>query len=98
MLFPLMSQARVKVGELVGRMKRSSCDLATKLGACLRMTRPYQKTFLISAGIGMACAVAGYFAGPWIAAGTAWVAGFATTLGVQAGLAYRRMISIGDWA
>lgn len=92
----LLSQTRAKMSGLAGKVKGWTCGLATKVGACLRMAKPYQKALLVSAGIGVACAVTGYFAGPWFAAAAAWVAGFVTTLGVQAGIAFRRMMNIGE--
>jgi|SRR5579884_1671542 len=63
-----------------------------KAKAAWLRAQPYRGPLLLSAGVGLACGVAGYFAGPWCAAGAAWVAGFATTLGVQAALACRRLL------
>jgi hypothetical protein len=37
---------------------------------------------------------AAYFVGPWFAAGAGWLAGFTTTLGVQAAVAFRRLLGL----
>ena len=48
-----------------------------------------------AAGVGVALGVAGFFAGPWFAAAAGWLAGFAATLGVQAAVAFRRLLGLG---
>ena len=45
-------------------------------------------------GVGVALGVAAYPAGPRFAAAAGWLAGFATTLGVQAAVAFRRLLAL----
>ena len=49
-----------------------------------------------AAGVGVAVGVTAYLAGPWFAAAAGWLAGFAATLGVQAGLAFRRLLGLSN--
>jgi hypothetical protein len=44
--------------------------------------------------MGTAAGTAAYFAGPWVAAGMAWLAGFVTAVTVQVGLALRRLLAV----
>jgi hypothetical protein len=69
--------------------------LADKAKACCRLARPHTRPLLLAAGVGVALGVTAYFAGPCFAAGAGWVAGFAATLGVQAAVAFRRLLGLG---
>ena len=45
-------------------------------------------------GVGVTLGAAAYLAGPWFAAFAGWLAGFATTPGVQAAVAFRRLLGL----
>jgi hypothetical protein len=57
------------------------------------MARQFKVQLLTSLGVGVVAGAGAYFAGPWLAAGVSAAAGFATTLAVQAGLWFRRVLS-----
>jgi hypothetical protein len=97
-LAALANQARGKVAGLAGTVKGWCGGLAGKVGACLRAALPYRKPLLLSAGVGLVAGVTAYCAGPLFAAGAGWLAGFVTTLGVQAALLFRRMMRLGAGA
>jgi hypothetical protein len=46
----------------------------------------------------VAVGVTAYLAGPWFAAFAGWLAGFTATLGVQAAIAFRRLLGLGGSA
>ena len=75
-------------------MKSWCGAVADKVRACCRLARPDTRPLLLAAGVGVALGVAAYLAGPWFAAAAGWLAGFATTLGVQAAVAFRRLLSL----
>jgi len=68
--------------------------LADKAKACGRLARLHTRPLLLAAGVGVALGVAAYLAGPWCAAAAGWLAGFAATLGVQAAVAFRRLLGL----
>ena len=70
--------------------------LAGKVKACAPLARPHARPLLLAAGVGVALGVAAYLAGPWFAAAAGWLAGFAATLGVQAAVAFRRLLGLGS--
>jgi hypothetical protein len=47
---------------------------------------------LVALGIGAAAGVAVFFAGPWVAAASGWLAGVLSTVAVQTGIALRRTL------
>src|SRR5262249_33014956 len=81
-------------GSLLGRVKGWCGVLAGKAGAGGRLARSHTRPLLLAAGVGVALGVAASVAGPWFAAAAGWLAGFATTLGVQAAVAFRRLIGL----
>jgi hypothetical protein len=58
-----------------------------------QLLRRFRGPVLLAVGVGAATGLAAYCAGPWLAAGAAWLGGFATTLAVRAGLAMRRVLA-----
>jgi hypothetical protein len=63
-----------------------------------QLLRRFRGQVLLAMGVGAAAGVGAYLAGPWLAAGAAWLGGFATTLAVQAGLALRRALAAVSFA
>jgi hypothetical protein len=61
-----------------------------RLGVLVQFRVP----LLLAVGVGTAAGIAAYFAGPWVAAGMAWLAGFVTTLTVKTGLSLRRLLAV----
>ena len=57
------------------------------------IARRFKVQLLTALGVGAIAGTGAYFAGPWLAAGVSAAAGFATTLAVQAGLWFRRVLS-----
>jgi hypothetical protein len=49
---------------------------------------------LLALAMGTVAGTAAYFAGPWVAAGMAWLGGFVTAVTVQMGLALRRLRAV----
>src|SRR5262249_470733 len=90
--------AKAACGNLASKMKGWCGVLADKAGACGRPAQSHTRPLLLAAGGGGALGVAAYLAGPWFAAAAGWLAGFATTLGIQAGLAFRRLLGLGGSA
>jgi len=88
--------AKAACGTFLGKVKNWCGALADKAKACCRMVRPHTKPLLLAAGVGVAVGVTAYLAGPWFAAAAGWLAGFAATLGVQAGLAFRRLLGLSN--
>jgi hypothetical protein len=81
-------------------VRRSCAAFQQKLGKGLTtvrkrlwMVRQFKVQLLTALGIGAVVGTGAYFAGPWLAAGVSAVAGIATTLAVQAGLWFRRVLS-----
>jgi hypothetical protein len=80
---------------------RSSCAaFQQKIGKGLTAVRKrlwnvrrFKVQLLTAFGVGVVAGTGAYFAGPWLAAGVSAAAGFATTLAVQAGLWFRRVLS-----
>lgn len=58
----------------------------------LVLLRPFRMPLLIALSIGVVAGVAAYFAGPWLSAVASGIGGFTTTLAVQAGMWFRRMV------
>jgi hypothetical protein len=59
----------------------------------LCLVRQFKVQLLTAMAVGVVAGTGAYFAGPWLAAGVSAAAGFATTLAVQAGLWFRRVLS-----
>jgi hypothetical protein len=57
----------------------------------LTLLKPIRSQILTALGVGAAAGVAVFFAGPWVAAASGWLAGVLGTVAVQAGIAFRRM-------
>jgi hypothetical protein len=80
---------------------RSCCAaFQQKLGKGLKavrrrlwMARRFKVQLLTAMAVGAVAGAGAYFVGPWLAAGVSAAAGFATTLAVQAGLWFRRVLS-----
>ena len=85
---------RAACGSLLGKVKGWCGRLAEKAKACCRLVRPHTRPLLLAAGVGVALGVTAYLAGPWFAAAAGWLAGFVTTLGVQAAVAFRRLLGL----
>ena len=62
----------------------------------LGTVRRFRVELLTAVGVGTAAGLAAYFAGPWVSAALGWLGGFALALGVQAGLALRRLATAPD--
>jgi hypothetical protein len=86
--------AKAACGTFLGKMKGWCSVLVDKAKACCRLVRPHTRPLLLAAGVGVALGVTAYFAGPWFAACAGWLAGFAATLGVQAAVAFRRLLGL----
>src|SRR5262249_55740387 len=86
---------RAACGNFASKVKGWCGVLADKAKACCRLARSHTRPLLLAAGVGVALGVAAYLAGPWFAAVAGWLAGFATTLGVQAAVAFRRLLGLG---
>jgi hypothetical protein len=58
-----------------------------------------QAQVVLALGVVGLAGLGAYLAGPWVAAAAGWLAGFVTTLAVQAGLALRRLLGdpAADW-
>ena len=79
----------VACGKLLGGARRVATAARDQLGILVRFKVP----LLLALATGTAAGTAAYFAGPWVAAGMAWLAGFVTALTVQMGLALRRLLA-----
>jgi hypothetical protein len=79
-----------------------AADVARAAGdqaACAwALARPYRRPLLLALAVGTATGAVAFCAGPWIAAAAGWLAGFTVTLGVQAGLAFRRLVGLAPCA
>jgi hypothetical protein len=87
-------QAAVQVvggacGKVLGGARRATVATRDRLGVLVRFRVP----LLLALAMGTAAGTAAYFAGPWMAAGLAWLAGFVTAVTVQMGLALRRLLA-----
>jgi hypothetical protein len=89
---------RTTCGSFLSKVQGWCGMLADKAKACCRLVRPHTKPLLLAAGVGVALGVTAYLAGPWFAACAGWLAGFTTTLGVQAAVAFRRLLGLGGSA
>lgn len=78
----------VACGMVLGGARRAVVATGDRLGVLVRFRVP----LLLAAGMGTAVGVGAYFAGPWAAAGAGWLAGFATSLALQAWAALRRTL------
>jgi hypothetical protein len=58
----------------------------------LRHLKPFRSQILTALGMGAAAGVGVFFAGPWVAAASGWLAGVLSTAAVQAGVALRRTL------
>jgi hypothetical protein len=81
-------------------VRRSCAAFQQKLGKGLTsvrkrlwVVRQFKVQLLTALVVGGVAGAGAYFAGPWLAAGVSAAAGFATTLAVQAGLWFRRVLS-----
>src|SRR5262249_34137975 len=75
-----------------GLASQTTCSVAERRVVLHRWGRPGTN----AGGVGVALGVAAYLAGPWFAAAAGWLAGFATTLDVQAAVAFRRLLGLGS--
>ena len=82
-----LNKVKVWCGWLTGKAKEGA-----------RLARPHTRPLLLAAGVGVAVGVTAYMAGPWFAAVAGWLAGFTATLGVQAAIAFRRLLGLGGGA
>jgi len=93
----VLSRVGAWAGRMWGKARRAVSAVLGLTGRGLvagwQLVRRFRGQVLLAVGVGAAAGVAVYFAGPWLAAGAAWVAGFATTLAVQAGMALRRALA-----
>jgi hypothetical protein len=81
-------------------VRRSCAAFQQKLGKGLTamrkrlwVVRRFKVQLITALGVGFTAGTAAYFAGPWLAAGVSAMGGIATTLAVQAGLWFRRVLS-----
>jgi hypothetical protein len=82
--------AKQACGQLWGRIKQWTCKLVSRLKVLGQFKRP----LLLSCGVGLVAGVGAYFAGPFVAALAGWLCGFATTVSVQAALAWERLKAV----
>jgi hypothetical protein len=80
----------VVCAKLLGGARRAAVATRDRLGVVVRFRVP----LLLALAAGTLAGTAAYFAGPWVAAGMAWLAGFVTTVTVQAGLSLRRRLAV----
>jgi hypothetical protein len=64
---------------------------AARARDCLALLRPFRTQLLVALGVGLGAGAAVFFAGPWAAAASGWLAGFGTSLAVQARHALKRV-------
>ena len=62
----------------------------------VRTVARFKVPLLLAVGVGTTVGIGAYFAGPCVAAAAGWVAGFATSLALQAWAALRRMLTAPD--
>jgi superoxide dismutase len=63
----------------------------SKLLLRCRVFSQFKRQLLCSMGVGLLAGVGAYFAGPYVAAAAGWLSGFATTIGVQLAVAWKRL-------
>src|SRR5262249_11195699 len=97
-----------RAGILMARVQEETLDShvgATGMCACLPRRRETRRTSRLpqagrsganAAGAGGALGGAGHLARPWVAAAARWLAGFAATLGVQAAVAFGRLLGLSN--
>jgi hypothetical protein len=74
-------------GQVWHRISQWTCKLVSRLKVLGQFKRP----LLLSCGVGLVAGIGAYFAGPYVAAVAGWLSGFATTVSVQAALAWERL-------
>jgi hypothetical protein len=79
------------VKQACGQVLRRIRQWTGKLLSRLRVLAQFKSQLLLSLGVGLASGVGAYFAGPYVAAAAGWLSGFATTISVQAALAWERL-------
>jgi hypothetical protein len=82
-----MQAARWLAGSLVHHVHQVPLAVRASLVAVCRMWRP----LVVAVGVGCLLGTAAYWAGPWLCTGAGGLAGFASTLALQARLALRRL-------
>lgn len=97
-LISLATCIRAMLSSAGGKLKGWLSGVMSKAGACVRLVKPYRQPLLLSAGVGVAIGVTAFFAGPYFAAAAGGLAGFTTALGVQAAIAFRRLMGFGNTA
>jgi hypothetical protein len=80
-------------------VRSASAAVAGKAGAAAGKVRGYWRTaryfrapVVAGLAVGTVAGVVAYFGGPYLAAAAGWLAGFTTTLSVQAGIWLRRLL------
>jgi hypothetical protein len=81
-----------KIGQAFVSIPRQVGHLLAAGRSRLGLIRRFKVEFLTAVGVGTLAGVAAYFAGPWLSAMAGWLAGFAATVAVQAGMAMRRAL------
>jgi hypothetical protein len=96
-----LGRAWAWVGDRMRQARRSAALAARRARrtlaggwARLALLRRCWAQLLAALAVGTAAGVAAYCAGPWLAAGMAWLAGFVTTLAAQAAVALRRVPAV----
>src|SRR5262245_4603127 len=92
-LFAAYEKARVVTGAAVGAVTGTVRKAAGKLGTCWRLATRFRVPVVLAAAVGIGVGTGAYFGGPYVAAFTGWLAGFTTTLSVQAGVWMKRVFA-----
>ena len=59
----------------------------------LQLVAQFKVPLLLALSVGTVAGTAALYAGPWVAAGVAWLGGFTAALAAQAGLALKRVLA-----
>jgi hypothetical protein len=81
-----------KVGTALGAGVQRVRQAAGTVRGGLQILKPFRTQLLVALGVGTAVGVAVFFAGPYVAAASGWLAGVLGTVAVQAGVALRRTL------
>jgi hypothetical protein len=75
-------------------VRRRIAQWTCKLLSHVRVLGLFKRQLLLSCGVGLMAGVGAYVAGPYVAAAVGWVGGFATTVSVQAALAWEKLKAV----
>src|SRR5262245_39391759 len=75
-----------KMGQWAAKLKGQVVGAFQKLRSCWHTCRDFRVPVLTALAVGVGAGGLAYFGGPYVAAFMGWLAGFTTTLSVQAGI------------